>query len=633
MSAFTTTAGRLAGCVVALLTFTSLNLDCRADVQGIGDITPSMSDVDFQGNPITVPDLPSEGGELGDDLVVGGTGMMVSDTEFGSLIITSPLFTLPLQVDSATFGFEGTGVGIGTITGFLSELNVAGGDLIVGDEGQGFLDIESGSLVRNGDESDGMGGTNPNTAGNTIIGRGFGSYGEIDINGVASRLETGNLQVGLFGQGVLTVSNRASVVTNASNGAQDMETGIGVQNGGDGRVRVTGQGSRWLVTSTAGNFDLDVGTDRGTGDDDNGRGRLEIYDRGVVQVGEIETRDPPQEFDEGTVLVNELGFVDLQTQGQLITEDLTNNGVIRGDGVVLARGDFVNGLTGEIRNAAGLANQREYLLLGDPNATLVNNNLIESIGGEMEFLSAVDNTLAGDIVGRDAILRFQNGITSMGEIGLAGDTTVYAALELMGGDLFFFEDSTVVFRGSITADASSTISTVIGNDEANFDVVGGVTLNGPLGILSVSGGTNPQPGDMYDVIVATDPIAGAFSNGSFTTGGLTWTFDYSDPNRVTAIAAAALPANGPDLNGDGFVDAADLAQWTANFPVPSGATNEQGDVDGDGDVDLFDLLDIQIAFGMPFPIVAAADVVPEPTAAVLMLLGLGFTSGRRGRRG
>ncbi|MEM9353606.1 MAG: PEP-CTERM sorting domain-containing protein [Planctomycetota bacterium] len=600
--------------VAVLFTVPALtHQQARAEVFAFGDVTPDED-----------PDLPVFGGEASGPIIVG-------DESAGLLTVDVPATTDPLLAESITLGNTQTGVGQITVIGFTSEVRAAGGDLIVGESGQGFLDIAGGGIAGNEDESDGMGGTNPGTAGKTVLGNGFGSYGEVTVDGIFSRLETGDLQVGFFGQGLLTVSNRGTVVTNASTGAQENESGIGVQNGGDGRVRVTGEGSKWIVTSGDGGFDLDIGTPRGNGDDNNGHGRLEIYDRGVVQVGEINTDTPPDGFQQGEVLVNELGFVDLQTQGQLITEDLTNNGVIRGDGVVLARDNFVN--NGEIRNAAGVANQREYLLLGDANTTLENNNLIESIGGEMEFLSAVDNTVDGDIIGRDAILRFQNGITSMGEIGLAGDTTIYGALELMGGDLFFFEDSTVVFRGSITADATSTISTVIGGDEANIDVVGGVTLTDPLGVLSVSAGTNPQPGDMYDVIVATDPIVGTFSNPSFTAGGVNWVFDYSDPNRVTAVAAAAVNPMGPDANGDGFVDGSDIDQWEANFPIASGATAEQGDADGDGDVDIFDLLVMQGAFGMPFPIVAAVAAVPEPAAAVLVLLGLGFTSGRRGRRG
>ena len=44
-----------------------------------------------------------------------------------------------------------------------------------------------------------------------------------------------------------------------------------------------------------------------------------------------------------------------------------------------------------------------------------------------------------------------------------------------------------------------------------------------------------------------------------------------------------------DLDYDGDVDLADLAQLLGNYGTTSGATYEMGDLDGDGDVDLADL--------------------------------------------
>ena len=57
---------------------------------------------------------------------------------------------------------------------------------------------------------------------------------------------------------------------------------------------------------------------------------------------------------------------------------------------------------------------------------------------------------------------------------------------------------------------------------------------------------------------------------------------WSDPLSVHVV----IPG---DLDGDGDVDLADLAQLLANYGTTSGATYEMGDIDGDGDVDLSDL--------------------------------------------
>jgi hypothetical protein len=57
----------------------------------------------------------------------------------------------------------------------------------------------------------------------------------------------------------------------------------------------------------------------------------------------------------------------------------------------------------------------------------------------------------------------------------------------------------------------------------------------------------------------------------------------------------------PDLDGDGDVDLADLAQLLANYGVTSGATFEDGDLDGDGDVDLSDLAALLSEYGTTCP--------------------------------
>jgi hypothetical protein len=84
-----------------------------------------------------------------------------------------------------------------------------------------------------------------------------------------------------------------------------------------------------------------------------------------------------------------------------------------------------------------------------------------------------------------------------------------------------------------------------------------------------------------------------------------------------------------DFNGDGQVDAGDLAQWQGDF-----AESGLSDADYDGDADGHDFLFWQRQLGNgvrpPSQVAAATASVPEPTAAILFLLAAAaFLSQRR----
>ena len=72
-----------------------------------------------------------------------------------------------------------------------------------------------------------------------------------------------------------------------------------------------------------------------------------------------------------------------------------------------------------------------------------------------------------------------------------------------------------------------------------------------------------------------------------------------------------------DFDGNGMVTAQDLATWTNNMGLTSGANRAQGDADGDGDVDGADMLVWQRQFGSS-PVSSTSTVIPEPATSLLL---------------
>jgi len=88
-----------------------------------------------------------------------------------------------------------------------------------------------------------------------------------------------------------------------------------------------------------------------------------------------------------------------------------------------------------------------------------------------------------------------------------------------------------------------------------------------------------------------------------------------------------------DADGDGVVGAADYIALKRNFGTESGATWQQGDFDGDGDVDLDDMGTLQSSYGLGVETTVAAqsNTIPEP-ATLFILLGAGLPALLRHRQ-
>jgi hypothetical protein len=96
-------------------------------------------------------------------------------------------------------------------------------------------------------------------------------------------------------------------------------------------------------------------------------------------------------------------------------------------------------------------------------------------------------------------------------------------------------------------------------------------------------------------------------------------FLYTMPASSISTLVLKSAAEG-DFNLDGVVNGADLAVWSTNAGMETGATFRQGDDDRDGDVDGQDLLAWQRGLGRSVNVSAAS--VPEPMSASLIAIAM-----------
>jgi len=277
---------------------------------------------------------------------------------------------------------------------------------------------------------------------------------------------------------------------------------------------------------------------------------------------------------------------------------LTNNSLLEGSGRVDAQVTNNNG--SEIRVASG--ESMRFTSTGNTNA-----GRIEVIGGEIEFdQNLVNQGGSGNIVGRDATMRFNGGLDNQGSLGLSfgisdifGDINNTGAVVISGGgNATFYDDytnngvtqtsagSNAVFFGSVTGGGAYTgtgtlffegdlapgnspglvpiggnmnlgfgLTTIMevagitrGVEYDAFDVAGDLSLSGILDIHLLDMFA-PSNGDYFDLFAAEN-ITGDFISLLFPelTGGLAWDLAiYEDTNGSTdvlrlSVTSVPLPA-------------------------------------------------------------------------------------------
>ena len=148
----------------------------------------------------------------------------------------------------------------------------------------------------------------------------------------------------------------------------------------------------------------------------------------------------------------------VENHGEIVAENvtvlgtITNHGIVRGGTVGAAKtaADLENAADGEVRVGNG-----ERLLLD--GAAHTNAGRIEVIAGEAEFRGSMTNSPDGEIVARNATLRFDNGLANAGQVFFSfgtsdvfGDITNTPTGSLInsgGGNVTFYDD--IVNNGEV----------------------------------------------------------------------------------------------------------------------------------------------------------------------------------------
>jgi T5SS/PEP-CTERM-associated repeat protein len=405
-------------------------------------------------------------------------------------------------------GTTGTTISSGSFaSGLLRIINngtasMGAGATVVGNSGVGTLEVlndgvytGTGTLVF---------GLNPQSAGSGLV------------SGSAAALTCGTLHVGSAGVGELRILNGADVSSAFS--------AIGATGEGAGTVVVSGAGSQW--TSSQSIQVGSLGTPSGTGLLTIGPGarvatgtslELRIGTGGHVHLdgGTLST---------GTLIVNGLfdfgsgtlnitggfgGGLTIGAGGPLgsslvvdptrrvnVTNTLTNNGLVRGDGT-LSAGSFVNGSAGEVRVSG--AEQ-----LNITAGSFSNSGQINLFGGLFETNASLTNNPTGRISGR-GVLRSGN-LANNGTIALsAGVSDVFANLTNNAtGKTLVTGNATSVFYGSVTNVGGSEFRVSSGATAVFLGAVTGLgqftgsgttIFEGPasLGVIDRTGTTLVEP--------------------------------------------------------------------------------------------------------------------------------------------
>ena len=324
-----------------------------------------------------------------------------------------------------------------------------------------------------------------------------------------------------------------------------------------------------------------------------GRGRLSMnngsfMNQGTLSAegGTLDVSGFPYFTQSGTLMSADDGLSRLVIQ----TSTFFNDGLIIASGQGIEAYNIVNRAGGEIhihsRLTASVINEHGAIVTGEGTLAskvrqtgsdlLINSGLVApgnsigtfTIGGNFE--QTTEGTLQIEVAGFASELYDQLVLSSYTGTG-DGEASLAGILE------FVFDDALTPQAG----------------DQLEF-------------MRSISYSPNPQITGQFDSIVGLPELD----------EGLAWRMLY-EPTAVSLLVTYA-----GDFNADGSVDLADYTVWRNQLGATNLSPYTGADSDGDGDVDQHDYLAWHSHFGLHGASETQSVAIPEPTSAMLVVLGL-----------
>lgn len=419
--------------------------------------------------------------------------------------------------------------------------------LHVGDGGKGALRISAGGSV---------------SSGRTEIGRSGGVQGSVSVSGAgASWVVNDVFTIGTFGKGALDISSGAQVRQAAISGS----VRLGDQAGSEGRVTVSGQGTRWDTNG----WSVQIGRE--------GAGALTITDHGAVNVGTTEVAYGANS--RGDVLVSGAG-ANLQVRDALVmggsdganaSLDIRDGGKVFSPDVRIGAGaDSVGSVT-----VSGMDVSGNSSLLETTSGLFVGG----SGAGTLRILDGGRLVTSGDIT-RIAAYTFSRGLVEVSGILNNQAATWDSAADMQlgaGNNASIVEHSALAIRnggvvnvGALQADGSHDGTVRLLGNSTYSDFIGSeLVIGADVGSAPVAAGTlnagkvvfvNPPWGSSAERVVFNHDGQTTFSaalqggvDGNHTirhlAGTTTLTGDSAGFTGSTVVSGGALLVGDAQGNG------------------------------------------------------------------------------------